>query len=148
MLSEIIKIEGISNEAHNALLASGAYHTRRGFDVWCHSSSRASYEGRGTCQCHSHSPGQDWDEYNIPAPCSKAIYHVSPIKEVAEDLRGEFDNEKNVHAVVVLEFMDGRVLETVQEQHWAAETKMVDSGQPTEEQLIQMSRPSVGPWNE
>ena len=80
MLTQINEFEGITSEAHNALLDAdpNIVRTKQDFEVWCHSAGQ-------TCRCQSHDPGQCIDFYNLPIPACKVNFHLSPFLPSGHD---------------------------------------------------------------
>lgn len=142
-LMRTLKIEGITPDAHNALVEAGAIHIHSGFERWCLS-------GGQTCACNSHSRGQDWDLYEIPAERCKLNYYSSPfvrprVLQDEHDIRGEHDGDETFFHHVI-SFADGRTLERRQHSHWAAETVLINAGYPTGAQLARMGRNAPMSW--
>lgn len=133
-LMRTLKIEGINDDAHNALIEAGAIHIHEGFERWCLS-------GGETCACNSHSRGQYWDLYEIPL----SLFARPRVRDKEHTVGGEYDGDQTLFHHV-LSFTDGRELERRQHSHWEAKTVLIPAGHPTGAQLARMGRNAPMSW--
>ena len=137
MLTQINEFEGITSEAHNALLDANhnVVRIRQDFDVWCHSAGQ-------TCRCQSHDPGQCIDYYNLPIPACKVNFHLSPFLTLHEN-EFHYNHLTDTDYEIVVRFLNGDVLERVRSKHWSAVTSLIRAGHPTGAQLAQMAEINI-----
>jgi hypothetical protein len=103
-----IVIEGATLDVKGFIKDNGGYLVTEGYERWCKSAGE-------TCNCYSHSPGQDWSEFAVPAEWMSIDLDITQYL----DLKGDRECK-----VIRLAIGDKAVVET-QLRHFASTAHVV-----------------------